>query len=135
MKRYIAIILIVGLLSIATSLLYGFRLWFTFDFMGPEQGSERTSVGIWTVINLLLGLFVCALSIDQLRRMSDFSMKLLLACVNAIVFIHIAPLCLWLAFAAYDERLRGISLHLVVCLLSLVSIYALLRAMNRARGG
>lgn len=131
MNKYLFSTLVVGILSIFISLLYLLNLWFSFDFLGVEQGSQTSFVNVWAIVNIVLAVLILLLSVNQIRRRQNRTMNYLLASINFILFINMLPLFMWSLMAFYDERIRGASLHLIVCVICFIAILGLLRGLRK----
>lgn len=123
-----------GVLAILVSILYHMNLWFTFEFLGPEIGSQRESVQLWANINMALGVLVVILAIWQIIKPNPIITKSLLATTNILLFINMLPLFLWSFFAGSSEGLRAALLHLILCMFSFIGIWGLLRYLGKQVG-
>lgn len=131
MTKYLFSTMIVGILAILISFMYLLNLWFSFEFLGVEQGSQTELINVWAIINMALGVIVLSLSVNQLSKRNNRKMNYLLASTNFILFINMLPLFMWKMVTVSDESLRGTFMHLVICVISFIAILGILRSLKK----
>ncbi|MBD2860469.1 hypothetical protein [Paenibacillus oceani] len=130
-RKHAALLLVLlagGLLSLSVSLLYLSGFGFSFDFLGPEKGSESSSVELWSVINMGASFMTIAFSVGQLMRYNPGHVRLLMGFAPTSGMLHVPPLLLWLAIGGDSF---GVMLHAAALLVLLGGLAGLIRSRNQ----
>lgn len=117
-----------GMLSLSVSLFYFVNFGFSFEFLGPEKGSETSAVKLWSVVNMGTTLLTIALSIDQLIRYNRKNLRILMGFIPTLGVIHAPPLLLWLGIGG---DLFGVFVHAATLLVLLGGLVGLVRIWNK----
>ncbi|WP_028610339.1 hypothetical protein [Paenibacillus harenae] len=111
LKRWL--IIAVGLFSVTAGLIYINGELFGFRFLGPEIGSERSTVLFWSRNSIGLGFILLVTLLIRPKMREQINDGLLILMLGLLFIIQLPPFSLWLLFAFFGnvEVAAGIMLH------------------------
>ncbi len=118
-----------SLLSICIGLIYLHLVptvfWFSFDFLGPEKGSESSTVNVWGIISIIIGSILFLISIVTMLKRSDYLNKVFINVLFVgtvlVIILQIPSLFLWITMGTMSqifEGLKAVMLHTFILIVA-----------------
>lgn len=97
----------IAILSVVFGVCYIYGLFFSFQFLGSEQGIERGIVQAWGKISIAIGLLIMLLtiSIRYTKRKVYYLDDAILLLMIVIFFLQLVPFLLWLLIGSMVDPL------------------------------
>jgi hypothetical protein len=123
--KFYSFLFIVAILSIVLGFSYINDLWFTWDFLGPEKGSEVESVALWGYLSNALGFALLSVTVMLRIRNHKSLYYLLIAILTIITLIQLPAILLyWLLSLPSIEGIRGLLTHFAMILFVFLFLYS-----------
>jgi hypothetical protein len=133
MKKQMNWIFAVSGMSLLVSVLYWSKLWFSFDFLGEEIGSERNAVGTWAGVNLFWAALLSALAYTQLKKVHRKTARVIVTLTKMHLCIQAFPVLLWIILGDPGASWRGILAHGVVIALCIAAWTRIMKELREMR--
>lgn len=119
MKRFVLLAIIISVLSIIIGYFYIQGIWFTFDFLGMEKGSEGQTVLVWSQSSIGLGIFMLLLVGLKLFHTHKNIVQFMKLNMLIMFALHLPPFAFWFMFGLLTpiEGMKGSITHMVVLVL------------------